>query len=139
MVGSFFQNIFQVFFLLGYLLIFVVSIIILKPFRIHRKRPISTITLKVSYLLFLLFFLLFTYLLLFGQKQLSDDEIPYDTLFNIHFLFFLSSTIIPNVGVMIRRSITKKRVVYNMLFSGINLIYATYLLWAISVGKWALL
>lgn len=139
MVGSFFQSIFQVFFLLGYLLIFVVSIIILKPIRIHRKRPVSTIALKISYLLFLLFFLLFTYLLLFGEKQLSDDEIPYDTLFNIHFLFFLSSTIIPNVGIMLRRSITNKRVVYNMLFSGINLIYASYLFWAISVGKWALL
>lgn len=136
---SFFQNVFQVFFMLGYLLLFVVSIIILKPFRIHRKRPVSTISLKVSYLLFLLIFLLFTYLLLFGKKQLSEDDIPYDTLFNIHFLFFMSSTIIPNVGIMIRRSIKKKRVMYNLLFTGINVIYTAYLFWAVSVGKWALL
>lgn len=138
-MGNFFQNVFQVFFLLGYLLLFVVSIIILKPFRIHRKRPVSTISLKVSYLLFLLIFLLFTYLLLFGQKQLSEEDIPYDTLFNIHFLFFLSSTIIPNVGIMVRRSMKKNRVIYNLIFTGVNLIYATYLFWAVSVGKWALL
>lgn len=134
-----FQSVFQVFFLLGYLLLFVVSIIILKPFRVHRKRPLSTISLKVSYLMFLLVFLMFTYLLLFGQKQLDEGDIPYDTLFNIHFLFFLSSTIIPNIGIMLRRSISKKRITYNVLFTTVNIIYASYLFWAISVGKWALL
>jgi drug/metabolite transporter (DMT)-like permease len=133
------QNVFQVFFIFGLLLLYVISIIILKPFRIHRKRPVSTILLKTSYLFFLGLFLLFTYLLLFGTKQFDNSSIPYDTLFNVHFLLFLSSTIVPNIGIMIRRRITKKRIEYNVLFSVVNLIYAGYMVYAVSTGKWALL
>jgi succinate-acetate transporter protein len=138
-MGDFFQNAFHVFFVFGYLLLYVVSIIILKPFRVHRKRPISTILIKLTYLIFLIVFLVFTYLLLFGAKKYNDDIMPYDTLFNIHFLLFLSSTIVPNVGIMLRRKIKDKRVEYNLLFTGINCIYIAYLIFAISTGKWALL
>ena len=135
----FLQNVFQVFFSFGLLLLFVVSIIILKPFRVHKKRPITTIGLKSSYLVFLAAFLFFTYLLLFGEKTYDDENTPYDTLFNVHFLFYLSSTIVPNIGIMIRRSIKKKRVEYNLVFIIINLIYLVYMIYAIVSGKWSLL
>jgi hypothetical protein len=138
-MNSFFHNIFHVFFLFGYLVLYVVSIIILKPFRVHRHRPKSTISLKISYLIFLAVFLLFTYLLLFGKKELDEEDMPYDTLFNIHFLLFLSSTIIPNIGIMLRRGIRKKRLQYNLFFSGVNLAYILYLLYCIISEKWALL
>lgn len=138
-MGVFFQNVFQVFFIIGYLVLYVISIIILKPFRIHKRRPISTISLKVSFLIFLVLFLVFTYLLLFGEKQLTEEDIPFDTLFNIHFLLFLSSTIVPNLGVMLRRSIKKKRVQYNVIFTGVNIIYIAYMFYAILSHKWALL
>jgi hypothetical protein len=138
-MDSFFHNIFQIFFLFGYLILYVVSIIILKPFRIHRHRPKSTIAIKVSYLAFLAVFLVFTYLLLFGKKELSEEDMPYDTLFNIHFLLFLSSTIVPNVGIMLRRSIRKKRIGFNLIFIAVNLLYTAYLLFLIISKKWALL
>lgn len=138
-MGGFFQNVFQLFFIVGYLVIFVISIIILKPFRIHRKRPVTTISLKTSFLGFLIFFLIFTYLLLFGEKELSDSDIPFDTLFNFHFLVFLSSTIIPVLGIMIRRSIKRKRVQFNVFFTLINVIYSLYFIYAIISHKWALL
>ena len=138
-MGTIFHNGFQFFFMIGYLILLVISIIILRPFRVHKKRPVSTISLKVSYLVFLLLFLSFTYLLLFGEKELNEEQIPYDTLFNRHFLFFLSSTIIPNVGIMLRKQIKRKRVIYNIAFTIVNLIYAAYLLWATLTGKWALL
>jgi hypothetical protein len=138
-MDSFFHNVFQIFFLFGYLVLYVVSVIILKPFRIHRHRPKSTIAIKISYLLFLAVFLVFTYLLLFGKKKLSDEDMPYDTLFNIHFLIFLSSTIVPNIGIMIRRGIKRRRIRFNLIFISINLIYAAYLLYLIISEKWALL
>lgn len=138
-MGTIFHNGFQLFFMMGYLILLVISIIILRPFRVHKKRPVSTISLKFSYLVFLLLFLSFTYLLLFGEKELNEEQIPYDTLFNRHFLFFLSSTIIPNVGIMLRKQIKRKRVIYNIAFTLVNLIYAAYLLWATLTGKWALL
>jgi hypothetical protein len=138
-MGGFFHGIFQFFFLLGYIILFIVSILILRPFRVHKRRKISTIFLKNSYLLFLGHFLVFTYLLLFGNKKPNETDQLYDSLFNIYFLIFLSATIVPNIGIMIRRRIKKKRVEYNMLFTVINSLYALYLLFLIITGQWALL
>ena len=107
LMASVFQSVFQVFFLIGYVFLFIISIIILRPFRMHRKRKKSTVTLKITYLLYLVVFLCFTYLLLFGNKELREDDVPYDTLFNVHFLLFLTATIVPNIGIMIRKKIKK--------------------------------
>jgi hypothetical protein len=138
-MGGFFQNVFQLFFIGGYAIILVISIIILKPFRVHRKRPVSTIALKSTFLVHLVLFLIFTYLLLFGKKVLEDTDIPFDTLFNVHFIIFLTSAIIPVLGIMIRRSINKKRIEYNVVFTIINIVYSIYLFYAIVSHKWALL
>ena len=138
-MNTFFQNLFQLFFIVGYLLLFAISVIILKPSRKHRARPFSTISLKLSYLFFLGIFLIFTYLLLFGEKRLSENDIPFDSLFNIHFLIFLSSTITPNFGIMMRRNIYKYRTTYNIIFTVINLGYFCYLLFSIATDKWKLM
>jgi uncharacterized membrane protein YhaH (DUF805 family) len=138
-MGNFFHGVFQTFFLVGYVVLFVVTIIILKPFRFHKRRLKSTILLKISYLLYLASFLVFTYLLLFGKKEITESEQPYETLFNIHFLFFLTSTLVPNVGIMIRRKIKKNRVEYNVLVSIINLLYFFYLVYLCVSHKWALM
>lgn len=138
MNNNFFQDFLKVIFIIGYFLIFIISIIILKPFRLHKRRKISTLSLKLSYLLYLLVFLIFTYLLLFGKKTIDIDDIPYDTIFNIHFIIFLSSTIIPNAGIMLRKKI-KNRVPYNIFFTIINLIYFVYLLFLIISKKWTLM
>ncbi|MBN1598911.1 MAG: hypothetical protein JW894_11515 [Bacteroidales bacterium] len=138
-MGGFFHGIFQFFFLVGYIILFIVSIIILRPFRIHKRRRNSTISLKISYLLFLALFLVFTYMLLFGKKVVIENDQPYDSIFNLYFLIFLSATIVPNVGIMIRRRIKKNRVEYNIIFTIVNLLYAFYLLFLITTGQWALL
>lgn len=138
-MGTFFHGIFQTFFLIGYVILFIITVLILQPFKVHRRRTKSTIFLKVTYLLFLASFLLFTYLLLFGKKEVLDSEKPYETLFNVHFLFFLTSTVVPNVGIMIRRKIRSSRVEYNILISLINLLYFFYLTWLCLSHKWALM
>jgi hypothetical protein len=138
-MGGFFHGIFQFFFLVGYIVLFIVSIIILRPFRLHKRRRISTISLKSSYLLFLAVFLLFTYMLLFGNKVINTNDQPYDSIFNVYFLIFLTATIVPNVGIMVRRRIKKNRTEYNVLFTVVNLLYALYLLFLILSGQWALL
>jgi hypothetical protein len=138
-MGNFFHGVFQIFFLIGYAVLFVVTILILRPFRFHKRRLKSTVTLKMSYLLYLISFLTFTYLLLFGRKEVAESEQPYETLFNVHFLFFLTSTLIPNIGIMIRRRIKKNRVEYNLLVTVINLIYFIYLTYLCVSHKWALM
>lgn len=138
-MGNFFQGVFQTFFLIGYCVLFVVTVIILKPFRYHKRRKKSTIFLKISYLLYLISFLLFTYLLLFGNKEIAKTEQAYETIFNVHFLFFLTSTVIPNVGIMIRRNIKSRRVEYNVVVGIINLLYFSYLIYLCVSHKWALM
>jgi hypothetical protein len=138
-MSNFFQSAFQFFFLIGYVVLYIVSIIILRPFRLHRKRKKSTISLKLSYLLYLALFLVFTYLLLFGNKEPSEDDVPYDTLFNLHFLLFLTATIVPNIGIMIRKKIKKNRIEYNIMFTLINTLYFIYLFYLCISKEWALL
>ena len=138
-MSGFFHSVFQIFFLIGYILIFIVTIIILRPFRIHRRRMKSTIALKLSYLLYQVSFLIFTYLLLFGNKELEENEQPYGTLFNVHFLIFLTATILPNLGIMIRKGIKRNRVEYNITVTMINMLYFTYLLYLCISRKWALM
>lgn len=138
-MGNFFHSVFQTFFLIGYLLLFVVTLLILRPFRYNRQRMKSTIALKVSYLLFLAVFLVFTYLLLFGKKEPPDADSLYAGLFNVHFLFFLSSLLIPNIGIMARRRVKKKRKEYNLIFTLINLIYFIYLMFLCVTRKWAIM
>jgi hypothetical protein len=138
-MGTFFHGIFQTFFLIGYCILFIVTVIIIRPLRYHKHRQKSTILLKFSYLFYLVSFLAFTYLLLFGKKVAAESEQPYETLFNIHFLFFLTSTIIPNVGIMIRRKIKKNRMEYNLMVSVINLLYFVYLTYLCVSHKWELM
>jgi len=95
--------------------------------------------LKISYLIFLALFLIFTYMLLFGKKVVDEDAQPFDTIFNAYFLIFLTATIVPNLGIMLRRKIKKNRSEFNILFIIINAIYALYLLFLILSGQWALL
>ncbi|MBN2348045.1 MAG: hypothetical protein JXJ22_04360 [Bacteroidales bacterium] len=138
-MNNIFQGVFQIFFLIGYIILFIVSIIILRPLRTHHRRKKSTISLKTSYLLYLAMFLIFTYLLLFGNKDLSEDEVPYNSLFNVHFLLFLSATLIPNIGIMIRKKIKKSRIEYNIMFTVINVLYFLYLLILTTSRQWALM
>lgn len=138
-MGGFFHGIFQFFFLIGYVILFIVSIIILRPFRVHKRRRLSTMSIKISYLIFLANFLIFTYMLLFGKKVIDENDQPYDSIFNIYFMIFLTATIVPNIGIMIRRRIKKNRVEYNIIFTLVNMLYALYLLFLITSGQWALL
>jgi Ca2+/Na+ antiporter len=138
-MSNFFQSAFQFFFLVGYIVLYIVSIIILRPFRLHRKRKKSTVSLKISYLLYLALFLVFTYLLLFGHEEPSEEDVLYDTLFNFHFLIFLTATIVPNIGIMVRKKIKKNRIEYNVMFTLINIFYFLYLLYLCISKEWALL
>lgn len=118
-------------FITAFLLIYVITIIILKPFRIHRKRAISTCSLKLSYLLYLACFLMLAYLVLFFSAQtveaadLPEEERIFDalTVFSI-FAFF-----IPNIGIMIRRRITGWRETYNYVASVLNIFFASGIIW----------
>ncbi len=117
--------------------LYVVSIIILKPFRLHRKRPGSTISLKLSYLLYLLVFLLMAYLVLFYSKLEGNlDDISFDSRYNLYYIAVIISFVVPNVSIMFRRKIKAFRTIYNYVFTAINIIITFILFFIINSTPW---
>jgi len=112
--------------------------VILKPFRIHQKRPVSTIALKVSYLFYLLAFLLLAYLVLFYSSVPSEDEEnPVGkNPFLIYYITVILAFFIPNLGIMLRRRFNKYRTKYNIIFTAINLFTMLVLSFIIYIIPW---
>jgi hypothetical protein len=109
-------------FIATFFFLYIVSIIILRPLRIHRKRPVSTISLKVSYLAYLIVFLVLAYLVLFFSDVPKDDQDQSgDSLFNIYYAIVIFSFFIPNIAIMLRRKVDKLRTAYNIIFTAVNL------------------
>lgn len=110
-------------FIATFIFLYIVSIIILKPFRLHQKRPVSTIAIKVSYLVYLLAFLLLAYLVLFYSGARKEDEEPLgQSPFLIYYIAVILAFFIPNLGIMLRRKFKKFRNEYNYIFTFINLL-----------------
>jgi len=126
-------------FVTAFLLVYIVGIIILKPFRIHKKRPVSTIALKVSYLFYLACFMLLAYLVLFASPVTEPtEEMTEEKILNIFTLFSVTAFFLPNIGIMVRRAIKKWRVTYNYIFTWINLGIAGGLIYYIFTITWEL-
>ncbi len=124
-------------FIAAFLLIYIIAIIILKPFRIHRKRPASTIFIKASYLIYLACFLLMAYLILFFLPAAEPtEEMDEERILNSLTVFSVLAFFIPNIGIMIRRRIISWRVAYNYMISGFNIAIAAGLIWFITDLPW---
>ena len=124
-------------FIAAFLLIYIIAIIILKPFRVHRKRPVSTILLKASYLIYLACFLLMAYLILFFSAGAEPtEEVDEERILNMLTVFSIFAFFIPNIGIMIRRRITSWRVSYNYLVTALNLLIALGMIWFILDLPW---
>jgi len=124
-------------FIAAFLLIYIIAIIILKPFRIHRKRPVSTILLKASYLIYLACFLLMAYLILFFSASAEPtEEVDEERILNMLTVFSVFAFFIPNIGIMIRRRINSWRVTYNYIAASLNFIIALGMIWFIIDLPW---
>lgn len=118
----------KILFIASFFMLYIIVIIILKPFQFHTKRKNSTAFLKISFLIYLALFLSFTYLFIFakGSSQFSLKD-PDDPRAVLQFSLLLLAFFIPNTGILIRRKI-KKRTIYNSVMSIINIIFILYLL-----------
>ena len=124
-------------FIAAFLLIYIIAIIILKPFRIHRKRPMSTIFLKASYLIYLACFLLMAYLILFFSATTDPSEdVDEERILNLLTIFSVLAFFIPNIGIMIRRRISNWRVTYNYVVTALNILISLGLVWFILDMPW---
>jgi hypothetical protein len=124
-------------FIAAFLLIYIIAIIILKPFRIHRKRPMSTIFLKASYLVYLACFLLMAYLILFFSATTEPSEdVDEERILNLLTVFSVLAFFIPNIGIMIRRRVSNWRVTYNYAVTALNILISLGLIWFILDMPW---
>jgi cytochrome bd-type quinol oxidase subunit 2 len=136
-MNNFFQFLLHFIFIATFLFVYIIAIIILKPFRLHRKRKISTISLKLSYLVYLAFFLAFVYLVLFfADNEVNTEENMENGTSAIYYIIVLVSFFIPNIGIMIRRRFNKKRGVFNYISTALNFIIILALVFLMSRVQW---
>lgn len=116
----------KILFLASCLFVFVLAYLLLKPFRWHVKRPYSTALLKITYLLYLIIAMLFTFEFMFynGEKVLYLEDIN-DPRATIHFIFMLLALFFPNAAILLRRNI-RKRQYFNPAVSLVNIVCAAY-------------
>jgi hypothetical protein len=98
------------------ILIFSIAYAYLKPHQLHKRRPVSTILLKVSYLLYLLILLLVVYFSTLVKGGLEE------VFYGIEFFAFLIVLFVPTIGIFARKlgQFSKQRENYNYFFTLVN-------------------
>jgi hypothetical protein len=99
-------------------IVFSIAYAYLKPHKLHHSRPMSTLALKGSYLLYLLVTLIVIYLASLrggGLSKVFDGG---------EFFVFLAVLFVPTVGILSRKitHFSTKRVRFNIIFTIINLV-----------------
>ena len=125
-MSNFLFFIFNIIFITAMLAIYIYAYFLFKPFRIHKRRKISTISQKVSYFLFLFILLISFYYFIVSYNNETIDQFHY-----FNYLLIIMCLILPNGGILFRRNIKKYRTLYNYIFTLINLsafIYFIYLI-----------
>lgn len=107
----------------AFILIFVLATVFTKPLMINKKRMVSTMFLKIGYLVYLIVILAFFYFLIFVNKELTG------LITDLHFVLILFALFIPNGGMMIRRKIKRLRTPYNYFLFALFLLTILYLVY----------
>jgi hypothetical protein len=99
-------------------LIFSLAYAYLKPHQLHKRRLLSTLMLKVTYLFYLLVLLIVVYFSTLLRGGLGT------VFYGIEFFAFLIVLFVPNIGILARKLgyFSKKRESYNWFFTVINLL-----------------
>ena len=100
------------------IIVFALAYAYLKPHQLHKRRMVSTLLLKVSYLLYLLVLLIIIYLSALVKGGLEE------VFFGVEFFAFLVVLFVPTIGIFARKlgQFSKKRDGYNYFFSVVNVL-----------------
>jgi len=98
------------------ILVFSIAYAYLKPHQLHKRRPVSTLLLKVSYLLYLLILLIVVYFSTLVKGGLEN------VFYGIEFFAFLIVLFVPTIGIFARKlgQFSKQRENYNYFFTLVN-------------------
>jgi hypothetical protein len=100
------------------IIIFALAYGYLKPHQLHKKRMVSTLMLKGSYLVYLLTLLIIIYLSVLIKGGLQE------VFYELEFFVFLIVLFVPTMGIFARRleRFSKNRDKYNYFFSVVNVL-----------------
>ena len=106
------------------ILVFSIAYAYLKPHRLHKRRMVSTLLLKTTYLLYVVVVLTVVYSAIFHKDGL-DKVFP-----DIEFFPFLLVLFAPTIGVFARKLgyFSKQRDSYNYFFTVVNILSIVALL-----------
>ena len=100
------------------IIVFALAYAYLKPHQLHKRRAVSTLLLKISYLVYLLVLLIIVYLSALVKEGLET------VFYGIEFFAFLVVLFVPTIGIFARKlgQFSKKREGYNYFFTVVNII-----------------
>jgi len=100
------------------IIVFALAFAYLKPHQLHKRRMVSTLILKISYLTYLLVLLIIIYLSALVKGGLEE------VFLGIEFFAFLVVLFAPTIGIFARKlgQFSKKREGYNYFFSVVNIL-----------------
>ncbi len=127
------QGIIFIIFLLTFGALYYMAFALVKPFRLNKKRPVSTLSLKVTYLGYLAVLMVFILLLIFFQPSADDDSSSMRDI-----ILIIAASLVPNLGIIVRREFQSVRVGYNYIFTAINIVAALYLFYSIMANPWTI-
>jgi hypothetical protein len=98
------------------IIIFSIAYAYLKPHQLHKRRAVSTLLLKGSYLLYLLVLLVVVYFSSLVRGGLEK------VFYGIEFFAFLVVLFVPTIGIFARKlgQFSKRRENYNYFFTLVN-------------------
>jgi hypothetical protein len=79
------------------IIVFSIAYAYLRPHRLHKQRPVSTVLLKTSYLLYLLTLLIVVYFSTLVKAGLEE------VFYGIEFFAFLIVLFVPTIGIFARK------------------------------------
>ncbi len=130
-MNIFFDFLTNLIFVLIFAFVYIFAVSTLKPLRYNKLRKASTLTLKISYLVYLAVFLIFVFFLFF----FLDSE-PEEQYFILHSVLLLFSIFFPNIGILIRRRMQNIRTQFNYTFATVNILVSLYLLYLLVINPW---
>ncbi len=100
------------------IIVFSLAYAYLKPHQLHKRRLVSTLLLKTSYLLYLLILLIVIYFSALVRGGLET------VFYGVEFFAFLIVLFVPTIGIFARKlgQFSKKREGYNYFFTVVNLL-----------------
>ena len=106
------------------IIVFSLAYAYLKPHQLHKRRLVSTLLLKVSYLLYLFILLIIVYLSALVRGGLEK------VFEGVEFFAFLIVLFVPTIGIFARKlgQFAKKRENFNYFFTIVNVLCIIVLL-----------